>query len=184
VDVTGPGNSRRDRASSPRLHRFSGEASPQRSAYDQALRLLEFRARSTVELRRELRRRGSPADEVEAALAKLRDQKLVDDDDFARQFARARVLGTGASRLRVLQELGRKGIARDVGERALDELRDEDGIDPSDGIHRVARKKWLTMAKLDDVTRRRRVYAFLARRGFGPDEIRGALQRLDDDIEE
>jgi len=148
------------------------------------LRLLEFRARSTVELRRELLRRGSPPDDVEAALAKLRDQKLVDDDDFARQFARTKVVGTGASRRRVVQELGRKGIARDVAERALQELREQDGIDPADGIHRVARKKWVSLSKLDDVTRRRRLYAFLARRGFDPDEIRGALQRLGEEPEE
>jgi SOS response regulatory protein OraA/RecX len=34
------------------------------------------------------------------------------------------------------------------------------------------------LAKLDDFTRRRRLYAFLARRGFNPDEIREALDAL------
>jgi len=42
----------------------------------------------------------------------------------------------------------------------------------------VAQKKWRSLAKLDDVTARRRLYAFLARRGFNPDEIRGAMSAL------
>lgn len=153
------------------------------SAYDLALRLLEYRARSASELRRQLLRKGAPSDDVDAAIDKLRDQKLIDDDGFARQFARSKVLGAGASRRRVVQELGRKGIGRDVAERALEELHDADGVDVSGAIHRVAKKKWTSLAKLDDVTRRRRLYAFLARRGFDPDEIRGALQRLGEEID-
>jgi SOS response regulatory protein OraA/RecX len=35
------------------------------------------------------------------------------------------------------------------------------------------------MSKLDDETARRRLYAFLARRGFNPDEIRSAIDALD-----
>jgi len=154
-----------------------------KSAYEQALRLLKYRARSASELRRQLLRKGSPADEVDAAIAKLRDQKLLDDDDFARQFARTKMLGAGASRHRILQELGRKGVARDVADRAMELLKEEDGIDPSASIQRVAQKKWATLAKLDDFTRRRRLYAFLARRGFNPDEIKNAMQSLGEDID-
>ena len=179
--MTGPGNSRSDRGSTPRLHRVSRT---ERSAYDQALRLLEFRARSTSELRGQLLRRGATAADVDAAIAKLQDQKLLDDVDFARQLARTKAVGAGASRRRILLELGRKGIPRDVAERVLDELREQDGIDPSDGIHRVARKKWASLARLEAVTRRRRLYAFLARRGFDSDEIRSALQRLGEEVDE
>jgi len=153
------------------------------NAYEQALRLLEYRARSAAELRRGLLRKGAPAADVDAAIEKLRDQKLIDDDDFARQFARTKMLGAGASRHRILQELGRKGVARDVADRAIELLREEDGLDPSAGIHRVARKKWASLASLDDFTRRRRLYAFLARRGFNPDEIRSAMQALGADAE-
>jgi regulatory protein len=153
-----------------------------KSAYEQALTLLGFRARSAAELRRQLLRRGATVVEVDEALSRLRDQKLIDDEDFARQFARTKVLGAGASRRRIVQELGRKGIPRETADRALDELREQDGIDPAEGIHRVARKKWLSLSRLDDFTRKRRLYAFLARRGFSPDEIREAIQVLGDDI--
>jgi regulatory protein len=146
--------------------------------YDRALTLLGFRARSVAELRRKLIEKGAPRAEVEDVLTRLIDQKLLDDADFARQFARTKITGAGTSRIRILQELRRKGIANDVAERALQDLDDEEGLDPSASIRRVADKKWKTLGKLDDVTRRRRLYAFLARRGFGPDEIRSVMNAL------
>lgn len=148
------------------------------STYERALTLLEFRPRSVAELRRKLIQRGEPADEVEQVLARLIDQRLLDDAEFARQFARTRVQGSGASRWRILQELARKGVARDVADRAMQTLVEAEGVDPADSVHRVAEKKWKSLDKLDDLTRRRRLYAFLARRGFNPDEIRGAMNTL------
>jgi regulatory protein len=149
-----------------------------RSTYDQALSLLEFRARSVAELRSKLRQKGADGSEIEDVLRRLQDQKLLNDAEFAREFARTRVLGAGASRRRIVQELTRKGVARDIADRAVDDLQDSEGIDPSATIQRVAEKKWRSLAKLDDFTRKRRLYAFLARRGFNPDEIRRAIDQL------
>lgn len=140
--------------------------------------MLAFRARSVAELRRQLLTKDEPAADVDEAIARLTDQGLLNDADFARQFARAKIVGAGASRLRIAQELSRKGVPRDVSDGALNALRDDDGLDPSATIHRVAEKKWRSLAKLDGVTARRRLYAFLARRGFNPDEIRGAVSAL------
>jgi regulatory protein len=148
------------------------------TTYDRALTFLAHRARSVAELRRKLAEKGAPRAEVEEVIARLIDQKLLDDTDFARQFARSRITGSGASRFRVLQELRRKGVGSDIAERALEELQVDEGVDPSTSIQRVADKKWKTLAKLDDMTRRRRLYAFLARRGFSPDEIRRAMAHV------
>lgn len=155
---------------------------PEPTTYERALNLLAFRARSVAELRRKLREKGAPSDEIETTLAKLVDQKLVNDADFARQFGRNKAQG-GASRLRILQELGRKGVARDVAEAALDELADDEGIDPGASVHGVAARKWKALDGLDDLTRRRRLYGFLARRGFNPDEIRSAMNSVGADVE-
>lgn len=148
------------------------------STYERALSLLEHRARSVAELRRKLIEKGAPRSEIEEVLARLLDQKLLDDTDFARQFARGKITGAGASRFRIIQELRRKGVAGSIAERALDDLGEEEGIDPNASIQRVAEKKWKSLAKLDDSTRRRRLYAFLARRGFSPDEIRKAMMNV------
>ena len=154
----------------------------ERSTYDRALDLLALRARSIAELRRKLIQKGEPAAEVDAAIERLKSQRFLDDAQFARQFARAKVVGAGASRRRIAMELARKGIDRHTADAAIDDLAESEGIDVSASIHRVAEKRWRALAKLDEVTATRRLYAFLARRGFNPDEIRSALQVLKADV--
>lgn len=149
-----------------------------RSTYDRALDLLAIRARSVAELRRKLIQKGEEAAAVDETIARLIDQRLLDDAEFARQFARAKVVSAGASRRRISAELARKGVERSVADRAIDELGETEGIDPSTAITRVAEKKWKSLSKLDDRTAKRRLYAFLARRGFNPDEISAAMQSL------
>jgi regulatory protein len=154
-----------------------------RSTYDVALNLLGFRARSEAELRRKLIQKGEPAEQVEQVIDRLRDQKLIDDAEFARQFVRSKSLGTGSSRRRIVQELARKGVSRALADQAIGELGESEGLDPAAAALRAARKKAKSFAKLDDFTRRRRLYAFLARRGFDPDEIRAAMRALDEDVD-
>jgi len=151
---------------------------PAPSTYDRALRLLGFRARSAAELRRKLIRGGAEASDAEEVVERLRAQKVLDDDLFALNFARSKLVGSGASRRRVLQELARKGVARDAAERALASLLEEEGVAPHRAIGRLVARKWQSLRGLDDVTRRRRLYAFLARRGFDPDEIRSAMSEV------
>lgn len=153
-----------------------------RSTYDRALDLLTLRARSVAELRQKLIRKGEPAVAVDEVIERLKAQKLLDDAHFALQFARAKVVGAGASRRRISMELTRKGIDRQTADAAIDDLAESEGIDVSAAIHRVAEKKWKSLSKLDGQTATRRLYAFLARRGFNPDEIRSALQALKADV--
>jgi regulatory protein len=154
----------------------------ERSTYDRALDLLALRAKSVVELRRKLIQKGEAADAVDEAIERLKAQKLLDDEQFARQFARAKVTGAGASRRRIAMELGRKGVDRETADAAIDDLAESEGIDVSAAIHKVAEKKWRSLSKLDEQTATRRLYAFLARRGFNPDEIRLAMQALKADV--
>ncbi|HYC50219.1 MAG TPA: RecX family transcriptional regulator, partial [Gemmatimonadaceae bacterium] len=77
----------------------SERASSTRTTYDRALHLLGFRARSVVELRRSLLQKGEPPDDVERTIARLLEQRLLNDDDFALNFARSKITGSGASRL-------------------------------------------------------------------------------------
>ena len=154
----------------------------ERSTYDRALDLLAIRARSVVELRRKLIQKGEPAEAVDAAIERLKTQKFLDDDHFAREFARSKVMGAGASRRRIGMELGRKGVDRETADSAIDELVETEGIDVSASIHKVAGKKWKSLSRLDGQTATRRLYGFLARRGFNPDEIRAAMQALKADV--
>jgi regulatory protein len=154
-----------------------------RSTYDRALDLLEARARSVVELRRALIKKGEPVADVDSAIERLRRAGLLDDASYARQLARSKALGAGQSRRRIAQELARRGVARSVGDEAIAAVFDEEVVDEDGNIERVARKKMKTLAKLDSQVQRRRLYAFLARRGYDVDAINEVLGRLTADIE-
>jgi regulatory protein len=151
---------------------------PPRSTYDRALDMLEARARGVTELRRLLLKKGEPEPDVDAAIARLQSTGLLDDNNFARQFTRSKAVGAGLSRRRVQQELTRRGVARDVADHAIEEVFDEEGVDEDESIERVARKKLRMLAKVDEPTRKRRLFAFLARRGYDSDDISRVVRTL------
>jgi len=144
--------------------------------YDRALRMLALRARARGELRRSLVQKGEPADQVEAALDRLEAAGFLDDSAFARQFARSRSAGAGASRRRIQQELNRRGVARQVTDEAIAEVYEEEAVDEEAVAVRAARKKLRSLAGLDPVVRNRRLYGYLARRGFDAADIRNAIE--------
>lgn len=152
-----------------------------RSAYDRALDMLEARARGVAELRRLLIKKGEPVEDVDAAIERLRAAGVLDDANFARQLTRSKALGAGLSRRRIQQELSKRGVAREISDEAITEVFEDEGVDEEASIERVARKKLRMLTKVDDATRKRRLYAFLARRGYGSDEIQRVLKVVLDD---
>ena len=153
------------------------EANELTAAYDRALNLLAFRARSARELERRLVQKGVTPERAIRVIAKLRDVGLIDDTDFARQLARSK-MSSGASRRRVHQELFKRGVAREVADEAVERVVEEDGLSDAESIERIARKKWRTLGGLDEPTRRRRLFAFLARRGFDSDDVSRVVRQL------
>jgi len=160
-----------------RLAAQLGEATELTSAYDRALNLLSFRARSARELERRLLQKGVTAERAARVIAKLRDAGLIDDADFARQLARSKV-SAGASRRRLHQELFKRGVSRDVADEAVDEVLEEENVDEVAVAERVARKRLPMLKGADAPTRRRRLYAFLARRGHDTETIREVMDRV------
>jgi regulatory protein len=149
---------------------------PRRSTYARALDMLEARARAVTELRRLLIKKGEPPEEVDAAIERLRVAGVLDDANFARQLTRSKALGGGHSRRRIQQELAKRGVARDVSDEAIEEVFEEEGIDETAAIERVARKKLRLLGGLDLATQKRRLFGFLARRGYDSDAIARVLR--------
>lgn len=150
--------------------------------YDRALNLLASRARSSTELRRKLVEKGEPAALADRAIARLTELGLLNDEEYARQVARGRLLG-GASKRRVQQELWRRGVARELADDAVAEVVADEEVDEEGAAVKVARRKAASLAKLDAPVRRRRLYAFLARRGYDHAAIRSAMARVLDAAE-
>ena len=148
------------------------------SAYNYALNLLGARPYSTRALHRKLIQKEYLAADADDAIRRLVANGLLDDAKFAEQYARSKMLATGASKRRVTQDLYRKGIKGDVASTAIDSVIVEEEIDTAAAIERVARKKLAQLGDLDPLVVRRRLFAFLARRGYDIDEIKRVVVSL------
>ena len=145
--------------------------------YDRAVTLLAAHARASKELERLLVRKGEPVALAKAAVARLTEQGFLDDASFARQFTRTKLAG-GLSRRRMQAELARRGVARDIADAAIDEVIIDEDVDEADTCDRVATKKLRSLRGLAPDVQRRRLYAFLARRGYELDDVRAVVDRL------
>lgn len=167
--------------------RIRAEAS-ELAVHDRALNMLAFRARSATELARALVRKGEDRAVVERVIDSLRERGLLNDATYAHAFARAKIVGARKSKRRVQQDLSAKGVARDVSDAAVEQVFAEEGVDQQEIVEQVARKKLRSLARHEPEVRTRRLYAFLARRGYESDHIRRAMrvvgQELDDEAEE
>lgn len=154
------------------------EATPQRElkrAKTIAFRLLKIRGRSEDELRGRLRLKKIPGDTVEKTIEYLRNTKLVDDRRFAKDWIDARLNRPFGLR-RISLELQKKGIDPEI---IKDELaRVKINYKESDIVETLARRRSARYTHIDGEKRRKRVFDYLARRGFSLDAIQKAIQKL------
>ena len=148
------------------------------SPYEYALGLLAARAYTVRNLRRKLAQKGFEAAESDAAIERLRGNGYLDDAKYAVEFARQRLVVGGSSVRRVEQELARRGVGRDVAKAAAAAVVDDEGVDTAGAIERLAKKKLASMGDLEVFVKRRRVFGFLARKGYEVDEINRVLSRI------
>ncbi len=142
-----------------------------RPAMEYTVSLLASRPHSEGELQQKLRRIGYRDQTVELVLYKLRKYHLLDDDEFARQWAQARAARMGSRRIAL--ELRQKGISDDGIKQALESVADED----SAATARALAEKALRRAKPGEDRGKtvQRAMAALARRGFSYEEAKNAL---------
>ena len=148
------------------------------STYSRSLDMLARAPRSARELRRKLLLKGEPEADVDATIERLTAAGLLDDAAYARAFVRSKVASQGFSRRRLQLELTKRGVVREVADAAIVEVLHDDDVDESANIERVARKKLRTLRGLDEETQRRRLFAYLARRGYDVDDVRAVLRTV------
>ena len=163
--------------SEPLANRVAIEAAALHT-FDRALAMLAARPRAARDLERVLVRKGESAEHVAAAIQRLLAMGILDDAQFARLFFRTMISGAGLSRRRRQSELWRRGVARDAIDAALAEVMAEDEVDEDAQIAEVAAKKLRTLRSADPAVARRRLYAFLARRGYDSVAIRRVMDSL------
>ncbi len=142
-----------------------------------ALRALARRAHARLDLQRRLVRKQHPPAAVDAALERLASRGLLDDRRFAEQYAALRATrGKGPARL--LGDLVAQGVDRRTAEHAVRRALEEEGIDPGVEARAVATKRARQLAGLPVPVRKRRLLAFLVRRGYAGVPLRELVQEL------
>ncbi len=145
------------------LEELQSEAGLQQ-AVDRAYNFLSYRPRSREEVRRYLRRKETPPETIEAALARLDRLDLINDHTFASFWVESREQFSPRGARALKNELRMKGVEREVVEEMIDDEKDEERA------LRAGRKKALTLVRIpgmDFATFRARLGSFLQRRGFG-----------------
>jgi len=137
-----------------------------------AIRFLGYRPRSEAEVRQRLQRHGFDSDSINKALARLKEQGLVDDTAFARFWKENRETFSPRSRWLTGQELKQKGLDSSVIEQVVGEVND------SDSAYRAALSKARRLSSSDYQYFRRRLGEYLRRRGFNYQVINDIVERI------
>jgi len=148
------------------------------TAYNYALNLLSARPYSTQALHRKLIQKEYSAADADDAIRRLVDNGLLNDAKFAEQYARSKIVSSGVSKRRLSQDLYRKGIKGDVATAAIANVIADEEIDTAAIVEKVARKKLAQLGDLEPLVLRRRLFGFLARRGYNVDEIKRVVASL------
>ena len=150
------------------------ERRDQRSAVDDpevvlaaALRFLEARPRSASEVRRRLTGAGYREDLVAAAIARLTELGVLDDEAFARAWVESRDRARQRGERALRSELSQKGIERQLANDVLEARATEQPDADATAARRVLERHASALARVGDPrARRQRAYALLARSGF------------------
>jgi len=153
-----------------------------------ALNLLSHRARTRTELRRKLVGKGFRPARVDPCLDRLEARGLLDDAAVASAFVRDRIRHRPRGKGRLAQELRAKGVSDTVARTVVDQVLEDEDLTEGQLATRVV-EGWLRRQgpavvralRLKERSperekARRRLHAYLARRGFGGAALSKAME--------
>jgi regulatory protein len=145
-------------------------------AYIDGLKLLARRELSRAQVRQRLLRRHA-ADLVDEAIARLSEERAIDDRRVAEAIARTQTSVRGRGRQRVRMEIERAGIDKSTARRVVEEVfegLDDDALLEA-ALSRLARRQ--RSGDMTDDRQRARLYRRLVAEGFDADRVLASLKR-------
>ncbi|MFC1860742.1 regulatory protein RecX [Chloroflexota bacterium] len=136
-----------------------------------AVHYLRYRPRSEFEVRERLQRRGFNRDNIEAVIARLKEQGLIDDLAFAKFWMDNRDSFNPRSQRSIKLELKQKGVAGNI----IDQV---DITDDTISAYRAAQGKVRNLPMTDYRVFHRRLGEYLRRRGFGYEIINNIVEQV------
>lgn len=141
-----------------------------------AMQLLEYMDRTERGLAERLVRAGFSGEAVQDAIAYVKSYGYIDDARYAQHYISYR-LGI-KSRQKLLQELMQKGVGRQIALEAWEEAAQIGEPDERAIIRRTVEKKFHPGSELNK-KELRRLYGYLARRGFRGSDISAVLGEME-----
>ncbi|MDI6757649.1 MAG: regulatory protein RecX [Endomicrobiia bacterium] len=145
---------------------------PRPEAFDYALKLLALRDRTRKEITGRLEKKKYSPEDILAALEKLEEYGYVNDEKFARSYAKSRMASGRALRLARL-ELIKKGIARELADRVSIGLK-QTFAEEFKAAQALVRRKMPRNIRGDNTAAR--LAGLLARRGYSWDVVSKILK--------
>ena len=140
-----------------------------------AFLLLKFRLRSENEIRQRLKKKKFTTDVIESTVSFLKDKRFIDDNYFAKTWVESRIKRPLGIR-RLSTELRIKGIDKSIIDTQINEIKknySEEGLVREIAINRLSKLK-----DIDPQKAKKRVYAYLLRRGFSPEIVIDVLIQM------
>jgi regulatory protein len=144
-------------------------------AYVAGLALLARRELAEAQVRAHLDKRQFRQEDVDAAVARLRRERALDDRRTALACARTEVRLRHHGRVRVLRHIEALGIPRDVARDAVAEVFAD--LDEAELLEQALDRRLRRGTALDDPVAVRRVHRYLIGQGFDPSAVTGLLRR-------
>ena len=141
--------------------------------YAAALRALMRRAHSTFELRTHLERRAIEPAMVPHVMARLKQEKLIDDARYALDFARSRASGRRQGGRRIARELRKRGVPDRHINAAIAQVFTD--VDEAAMVRKAIERRTRSRGPLD-ARKTASLYRTLLRAGFDPGVIRRELR--------
>ncbi len=152
--------------------------------YEYAIQALAKRSLSVDELRKRLTRRAARSQDAENVLGRLTEAGYLDDKRLADSYAFFRKEYDGLGSRRVLTDLRRRGIDKNLAAEAVEESYQD--TDENEMIASLLRRKLgenYADHPIDDPKKLLKLYRSLVRAGFSSDKIGEALRALAPDVE-
>ena len=142
-------------------------------AYVDALKMLARRELSEAQVRQRLARKKHDEDAIEQAVARLREERAIDDARVAEAIARTETSVRRRGKLRVQLQIQRAGIGKDIARRAVNDI--FDAIDDDALIEASLKKRLHGRETIADDREFQRLYRYLVGQGFETERIIKAL---------
>ena len=142
------------------------------------LKFVSYRPRSQRELtsflqNKLVRWKTAGSVSVAKAIDRLRELGYVNDTNFARWWIDQRIQFRQKGKRAITAELLEKGISREVIAEVFDGLeKSEDGFDELANARKILQKKLAFWSKLPIIEQKKKMYTYLAQRGFSGETIR------------